>query len=146
MKTTKLFLFAIVFFAGGTLFGASFIRQNIPDSPLSSPAATAEKAVSVMIDYGGGTLTTFTDIQFGDGETLFELLAKKLSAESITFEYRDYKELGKLITRIGDKENGDGKQYWQYWVNNRHAEVGADAYALRPGDVIEWKFLKSQGN
>ncbi len=53
--------------------------------------------------------------------------------------------MGDLITQIGDRVNGTGGNYWQYWVNNNYASVGADSYIVKGRDVIEWKFMPYKG-
>ena len=68
---------------------------------------------------------------------------KELAARNMSFEFEEYFGLGKMVTKIGDKENSAEGGYWQHWVNGEYASVGASQYLLKPGDKIEWKFSKS---
>ncbi len=71
-------------------------------------------------------------------------MQQALAENGIAVKYDDYGgELGVLITKIGDKKNGDEGKYWQYFVNGKYAKVGVSGYKVRTGDVIEWRFTKS---
>jgi hypothetical protein len=48
--------------------------------------------------------------------------------------------MGTLVEKIGEQANGTDGNYWMYYVNDTFAPVGADAYIVKKGDVIEWKF------
>lgn len=104
----------------------------------------ADKTVSVMIDYGDGTLKTYTDLDLSDKETVLEKLQELADNHDFELEIKEYAGLGALVERIGPKKNGAGEKYWQYWVNNGSPQVGADAYVLSRGDVVEWKFIGYQ--
>ena len=96
-----------------------------------------------MIDYGNGTLKTF-ERSLSPNETMLQLLTDAAKESGIGLETKNYGSLGVLVVQIGQMKNGDGEKYWQYWVNNIAPPLGADKYIVQPGDVIEWKFIKSQ--
>lgn len=48
-----------------------------------------------------------------------------------------------LIEAINDIENGDDDRYWQYYVNDKFADVGCSNYFLDDNDVVEWRFEQS---
>jgi len=131
----------------GIFIGIPIGRGGMLIAPLE-PASESNlsQTFSLMVDFGDGKLETFQDVSFGEQETLFLAMQKKLGEEKIDFGFKEYEGLGTLITKIGEKENGTGNEYWQYWVNNRHADVGADQYLVRPGNVILWKFSSYEGN
>ncbi len=105
---------------------------------------TAETStVSIMLDFENGDIRTLYNLPVGQNEHLLPLLARALKKENTEIKTKEYSGLGTLVVKIGNKENGGGNAYWQYWVNNRHAEVGADQYVVKPDDVIEWKFTTS---
>ncbi len=60
------------------------------------------------------------------------------------FQSQDYGEMGNLITQIRNKTNGEGNNYWHYYINDVLAPVAADQYILQPGDIVSWSFQDSQ--
>jgi len=58
-------------------------------------------------------------------------------------DYQDYPGMGVFVRQIGEQKNGSDK-FWQYWVNNMQLQLAADKAPIRSGDVVEWKFIKSQ--
>jgi hypothetical protein len=50
---------------------------------------------------------------------------------------------GTLVESINNLQNTKDKA-WIYFINGNSASVGADSYILKPGDKIEWKYLKPQ--
>lgn len=64
--------------------------------------------------------------------------------QSWAFEYKDYPEMGALVTKINDKNNGQEQKYWQYFVNNQQPMLSADKFVPKNGDQIEWRFAESK--
>src|SRR3989344_7748947 len=120
---------------------ASFFVDTVPQVNSQVADGTAS-TVHLAIDFGDGEVKSF-DFE-PRGENLFILTRNKLSEEGIDVAYETFTGLGELITRIGDKRNGTGGKYWQFWVNGAYSQVGASSYIPRVGDVIEWKFTPSQ--
>jgi hypothetical protein len=130
----------------GFLFGNNYAIHKSPIEEIRANNATSSQTASVMLDFGDGDIRTYTDIPIYESETLFKLIERLFSENGLRFEFEEYEGFGKLITQIGDKKGGDENRYWQYWVNNRYAEVGADVYTVKSGDVIEWKFVSYKGD
>jgi hypothetical protein len=136
MKKIQPLLFSLVLVVGlflGFIWGQS--------TQIATPAATPNGAFSLMIDSGDGEITTYPDVSLAKDRNLFNLMRKAIQEDNKMFEYEEYRDLGILITKIGDKKNGTGNRYWQYWVNNRFAPVAASSYVVQDGDIIEWKFI-----
>jgi len=137
-----------IFIAAGILIAGLFFGfiwgQN---SQVAVPASVADGAFSLMIDFGDGRIITYPEITLAPNNpnrNLFSLMQKTLRAAGQEFDFNEYQNLGMLVTRIGDKQNGENSKYWQYWVNNRFAATAANNYIVRDGDVIEWKFINQQ--
>lgn len=96
---------------------------------------------TLVFDFGDGRVEKFEAIDFEEGDNLFEFMAKVLPEKNIKMTYESYSGLGALVAEIGGKKNGENGKYWQYWANGNYAQVGASSYLLRPGDIIEWKFI-----
>ncbi|MDP4020766.1 MAG: DUF4430 domain-containing protein [Candidatus Adlerbacteria bacterium] len=57
---------------------------------------------------------------------------------------KEYAGLGVLVEGIGELRNGTDGKYWQYRINGIMPQVGAGAYVLKDGDLVEWFFDTSQ--
>ncbi len=137
-KLTLLLIAVVVAFAGGVTVGSYIINRGAVDQLPKTAVA------SIILDYGDGNITTYDNLVVNANENLMQLMQKAAKDNHIALAYKDYGSLGMLITQIGEKVNGTSSRYWQYWVNNKISAVGASSYTVRPGDVIEWKFISSK--
>lgn len=104
-----------------------------------------ETKVNLMFDFGNGQVQVFNDILAESDDTVFDLLKKVTEENKIEFKYKDYGELGVFVEAInGFINNGQADRFWQYWVNNNYAQIGASLYELQNNDVVEWKYIKGQ--
>jgi len=77
--------------------------------------------------------------------TVWSLLSAAAAACNFTFDAAYYQNFGEhLITSVQDVRNGAADKYWQYWCDGVYGDVGADQKRIGNGDVIEWRFEKSQ--
>jgi hypothetical protein len=141
-------LVVVGFLLGWSLHPAPAVAPGIGVAGLNVGVTTTPvekaKTVSVMLDYGDGTIKTWDDVDISKSANLFEVL-KTLSAGSDGFalDAKPPGEYGVMIDRIGDKKNGDeGGKYWLFYVNGKMGEKSSDNTELKPGDVVEWKFVK----
>ncbi len=111
-------------------------REMLPDQPAKA------QTVSVMLDFGDGTVKSFDAVPFTDGQSLFDVM-KQLSerGDGFVFKYQPPGQYGILIDQIGDKAGGADGKYWLWWENDRMGQVASDAYKLKQGDIVEWKFI-----
>lgn len=98
--------------------------------------------VSILIDYGNDTTTTFEDVYLFRNATAFDALR---AVANVTSEY--YVGLGTLVKGINGVLNdwmstGVG---WQYWINGKWGEVAADKQILVNGDRLLWNYTTYQG-
>lgn len=150
----KIIIIVAIFFAG-FYFGQnqalaptkSFLPFDLNNND-SIPVKPEEIKVNLMFDFGTGEVKTFNQVSLAQGATIFDLLKKVTAENNIKFEYQDYgQKLGifvKSINGVGDSSSGN--KFWQYWVNNQYAQIGASGYQLKNGDLVEWKYIKGQIN
>lgn len=101
-------------------------------------AGTAHKTVHASIAIEGMLPAEFV---FMDTDvSALSLLKTVAESNSIPMTQQEYAGLGTLVESIGDKHNGADGKYWLYYVNGAVTPVGADAYTVQNGDVIEWVF------
>ena len=148
---TKIFLGGLVLLLAGTLLGVSLAPRILPLAASAEPTPSVQeqtpppespRSVSLMLDFGDGTVKSWTDISYVEGQTLFDLTAKIARENSLTLEFDPPGEYGIFLKSIGDKKGGEeGGKWWLWWVDGQAGEVAADQYRLQPGDVAEWKYV-----
>ncbi|MAF80177.1 hypothetical protein CL629_03810 [bacterium] len=143
MKRNTYLGILIVLLAATLLIGLSLETPN--QEATIQEAALREEAVevSLVIDYEDGEVESFTPMS-EPNESLFELMQRLGEENKVQLSYKSFPGLGELITKIGDKENGDNGAYWQYWVGDEYAKVGASSYIPQEGDEIIWRYTKQQ--
>jgi hypothetical protein len=150
MKQLKVFLLGFLFFAVGVLVGLG-LENNVIEPSLQESNSNQETyeeilepKVSAMIDTGEDLLG-FLDIDITEAGTVWAVLEKLSNQEeSLTVSSIDFGDIGMMINDINGFKNGNDNVYWQFWVNNEYADISADNYALKDGDVILWKFTSSR--
>jgi hypothetical protein len=98
--------------------------------------------VSVSIDYGNSTTTTFQDVYLFRNATALDALR---AVANVTPEY--YVGLGTLVVGINGVFNDwmGASVGWQYWINGKWGEVAADKQILVNGDRLLWNYTTYQG-
>lgn len=103
--------------------------------------APKEAAVTITIE----SLYEAKRVSIVDGQTLLSLLRALNSADpALALATKEYAGLGTLVESMHALKNGAGGEYWQYTVNGVMPQIGADMYALKNGDTVEWFFGSSQ--
>jgi len=103
-------------------------------------------SVSIMIDYGNGTILTESAIPLSSTTTVFSVLKLATDKRDIPLIYKDYGgDLGVFVNSInGVGKDPAGKKWWQFWINNAYSQVGVSSAVVNPGDVIEFKYIQGQ--
>lgn len=129
-----LFLLVIVILSiGGAI--ASVSQRSTPEAPdFASMPAPARDVILSIADIYSGTLP------HADGVTALSLLQKAAREHDIAVETKTYAGMGTLVQAIGPHAGGEDGKYWMLYVNGTFSLVGADAYVVAPGDVVEWRF------
>ncbi|MFZ1019449.1 MAG: DUF4430 domain-containing protein [Minisyncoccia bacterium] len=60
----------------------------------------------------------------------------------INFTAQNYIGMGEFIDSINGIKNNQN-QSWIYYVNNIEAQVGVSNYKIKPGDILSFKYEKS---
>lgn len=87
------------------------------------------------------------NFKFTPSTTLYQLM-QNLSASSIkpfSFTTKEYAGMGHFVEEInGLKNNPQENKYWIYYINGESAKIGISNYFINKGDLIEWKYDKTQ--
>lgn len=67
-----------------------------------------------------------------EGQTAMALLKASHQVESKHFDFGD------LVQSI-DGQASDAAKYWLFYVDGKQADKGADVYATKNGQTIEWR-------
>ena len=137
-------IIALAIFFGGVYVGTSLLPQASPDGQIRE-VSTQVQSVSLMIDYGGGNIVSFSDIVIEGEESLFDVIQSTVEENNIPLGFKDFGgELGVFIESINGVPGESSNRWWQYWVNNKYGEIGVSSYTVKSGDVIELKFVEGQ--
>lgn len=121
-------IFGLVFYFASP---AALTRDDAPANE-----APARLSASLSIE---GVIAKDTH-EVAAGTSALDFLADEAVEHGIGIVVKEYAGMGKLVEAIGGLANGEGGKYWHYYVNGSLAPVGADAYVLKEGDSIEWRF------
>ena len=104
--------------------------------------STESVTASVKINFGNGTVWDYPSISVdGKNATVYGFIMEAAHEGNFSVKYTYYGQYDSiLIDSIAGVVNGDGDNYWQYWLNGEYGMVGADKQPIADDDVIEWKF------
>ena len=146
MKHLKSIVIAVIFLVVGFLLGQSWqLPEAIVNSPANEQDASLSKSVTYSLNFTPNEVTEFQEVALAANQTVLDLLKELGAKNNLEVQTKDYGSLGILVTKIGDKENGQENKYWQYFVNALKPQIGADRYQLVGGEMVEWKFEEDQG-
>jgi hypothetical protein len=128
MKINKKII--VIFLISLSLLGWFFYFLPLPNLPLNKGE-----------EQGGGLIISFPDTIPGS-ISVYDFMSKLQGEGKINFTEKNYPGMGKLITAINGIKN-NGEQNWIYYVNGVEANVGVSNYKINLGDVISWKYEKS---
>ena len=75
-------------------------------------------------------------------KTAFDVLVAAQKYPCYEFTYKNYPQLGAIITSIcGIEKNSITNNYWLLFVNDKDASVGVSSYRIKPNDVLEMRYM-----
>lgn len=106
--------------------------------------ATGVSGVSLVVDGAGWT------IRYGPvtttNNTAFGILLEAARDMGFSLHWINYTlPAGVFIISINGSANGQGGEFWQYWVNGTYGGVAADRASLSDGAAVTWRFVADQG-
>lgn len=117
----------------------------------SSETPKSKKYVTLSIDkltINKGYVLKATQVEFEDGESVWDVLKRELDRRGIEYEYRWTEKYNsvyiELIDGDGEFDHGSGSG-WMYSVNNWYPNYGASLYKLKDGDVVKWRYTTNLG-
>ena len=102
--------------------------SNSQASQLSTQNTLAASGIGFVIDFGNGTVVSFSGLT---ASTVYNLT-------TMLFEV-DVEWAGDRVFIIAiDGVYQDETHGWQYWVNENYASVASNLYNLHDGDLVLW--------
>ena len=129
-----IFLVLTGVFALGVSFGAFIFNSEPAQLQLGSP----EIITDLTIDYGNGDVQSFLNEVLMQGNSALDQLQAVERRYGIVIEARNFPGIGVFVEGIHGVRNTN-TSYWQFWVNDEYAKVGAGQYILEDGDRVLWK-------
>ncbi len=127
-KFNKFILIAVL---AGASFASFFVfTSSLEIGEVNEPLRTVQE-ITLIIDYGNGTIRTWEDFELNDyNTTAFDALK-----EWCEVVYTDYGDMGILVESI-DHVKGN----WRFSINDEFPGVSANKYNLQNGDLVKWIF------
>jgi hypothetical protein len=136
----------VAVFVAGWLFGQGAAPAVASIVMIPSHRVTTPASIHVMLDFGDGRVKTVNDVALPANATVFDALKQMSDTQKISLDYKDYGgDLGVFVNAIDAvpaKPTSD--KWWQFWVNGAYSDKGISSVHLKPGDVVEFKFIKGQ--
>lgn len=137
-------LIAIVFLVAGVLLGRIFFERTIVVREGTADTPAAMTSVNLMID-NGEIVRTWNTISWNEAMSIMHLLEKVAATGNIAMETEIGPDgLPRILAIDGVTNDPEGDLYWQYWVNNNYEPRTPSKYYLKPGDIVVWKYIKTQ--
>ena len=119
-----------------------FVSINSPKKGELGPASTTSREqvkkikASVVINskVSQNKLLSAQEVGIEEGKTALDL-TKKVAKVQTKGEGRD----AFVVSIDGKIADSAKKEFWEFLVNGKPAEVGAGSYKLKDGDKIEWR-------
>jgi hypothetical protein len=98
-----------------------------------------QTSIRIIITTDSWTITD--NLVAKPGDTAYSVLQRSAQENSFSIDATYYAQFDStLINSINNAVGGTDGNYWQYYVNGKLPEVGADKYPVTNGDVLTWSF------
>jgi hypothetical protein len=115
------------------------VNQN--NTPLLNLPLNKEEgqAITTTLQTNG---VSYTDTITGK-MSVYDFMSQLRNEGKINFTEENYIGMGEFIKSINGIENNNSL-VWIYYVNGTEAQIGISNYKINPGDVVSWKYEKSE--
>ena len=147
----KLSIFVLFAFILGMVFNAQANKANNEIDKLSFKSVVIEKkgevagvfTTSSLVNFviNNGQKTEELGFEVTEPMTVLSLLEKGMKENDLSYAVKKY-DFGTLLEELNGFVNGTDGKFWTYSVNGKEATVGVDAYTVRGGETVEFKFAK----
>jgi len=144
MKKNLKFIVLALFIIGAVGLWQASVLQTKNKALESIQQEKVQKNISLTFTFTDtDTKTIEYPLLENNTKNLFAISQEIAGQQNWDFQYKDYGEMGYLVTKINNIENGQDNKYWQYFVNDEQPQVSADKYLPKSGEKIEWRYAGS---
>jgi hypothetical protein len=120
--------------------------KEVPKAPITKvPEAKKEPNFIVKDDITGKVILSI--YVSAENKTVAQITFSELDNNDISYKASGRGEVVYFTMIANLKARGEGAlSGWCYYVNGAKSSVSCGAYKLKPGDVVEWKYLKDGVN
>lgn len=121
------------------------VQENIITAPLNEEPVPAQIEIAVTFFFSEtDTQSISYSLAENNTKSLFTISQEIAKEKNWDWQYQDYGELGTLVSKINNTQNGQDNKYWQYYIDDKQPQVSADKYIPKSGEKIEWRFAESK--
>lgn len=121
------------------------VQENIATTTIKEEPAPVQTKINVNFIFAE---TDSQNISYSLAEnntkSLFTISQEIAKENNWDWQYQNYGELGTLVSKINNTQNGQDNKYWQYYIDDKQPQVSADKYIPKSGEKIEWRFAESK--
>ncbi len=130
-KFKKFNKFTLIAILASASFASFFVFTfSIEVGEVNEPLRAVQE-ITLIVDYGNGTIRTWEDFELSDyNTTAFDALKSWCE-----IDYTDYGDMGILVESIDNIEGN-----WRFSINDEFPGVSANKYNLQNGDLVKWIF------
>lgn len=99
--------------------------------------------VEILVNFGDGRIVS-EEFPYDLEQTPFSVLQMVVNKNELEMETENY-DFGVFVKSISGFESTP-EMAWIYFVNGESGSVAADQYKLKPGDLVEWKYITPEGD
>ncbi len=118
-----------------SILGIIFYNCNIIAGPEFLNEGNEGENIRLIVNYNNGSIKNIENIHVEpENNTVFDILLAFCEVE-----YTEYPGGAVFIDAIDGIEN-EAPNWWQYWVNDTYAPVGASHYHLSSNNEVKWVY------
>lgn len=143
-KNLKFIVLALLIIGVIGLWQSSVLQTKNKSLEQTLTREQVEQKINITFVFADDKQSTI-DYQLAENNTknLFTITEEVASSQAWDLQYKDYGEMGYLVTKIDTLENGQDNKYWQYFVDDQMPQVSTDKYIPKNGESIKWTFVES---
>jgi hypothetical protein len=135
MKNKKIIISIVLIIACLSLMSSS-LPQN--SAGQQNESLDKDSGVKTTLEINGvDYANTITDQM-----SVYDFMSQLRAEGKINFIEQNYAGMGKFIQSINGI-SGNENEAWIYYVNGQEAQVGVSNYKIKPGDLVSFKYEKS---